>query len=227
MIQQTLDECVLLNKQLETNRLVKLTWGNASLRDGDVLVIKPSGVPFEYLKSEDMSVIEISTGNCIAGKKPSVDLPFHLELYRNFKDVNCVVHTHSTYATAWAQANKSIPCIGTTHADYFSGDIPVCSCVSETELEQYETNIGKRIVQFYSENNLTSVCSPAILIPYHGCVVMADSGKKGIETAVVLEEVAKLAFLTFCINDKIGELPKQMFDKHFNRKNGRNKYYGQ
>ena len=167
----------------------------------------------------------------LAGLKSSVDTEIHLEIYKSFHQVGAVIHTHSNYATAFAQAKMPIPYLGTTHADYFYGDIPVIEDLSKEEiLIDYEKNIGKKIVQHFRENNIDPSQMPAVLIPSHGSIVWGPTIEKTLETAIVLEEVAKLAYKTLNLSqacDKITSQSLDLLDKHFLRKHGDKKYYGQ
>ncbi|MAH49636.1 L-ribulose-5-phosphate 4-epimerase [Candidatus Pacearchaeota archaeon] len=223
-------ECVRLNKEIKSCGLVKLTWGNVSLREGHKMLIKPSGVPFNILSPEDIAVVDVETGEHLEGKKPSVDTDIHLELYRGFGEIKSIIHTHSKYATAWAQAEKSIPCIGTTHADYFSGPIPVMVNLKDYEIkENYEKNIGKSVVQYFIGNKQSPLEKGAVLLPKHGVLAFGKTGATALENAIVLEEVAELATLSYTINSelKLEEEHRVLFEKHYKRKHGENKYYGQ
>lgn len=225
-----LSECVRLNQALPKNGLVKLTWGNASILSdcGTEMAIKPSGIPFDSLTEDMVSVVQLSDGTCLAGKKPSVDFPIHLEIYREFPQVKSVIHTHSRYATSWAQAAKPIPILGTTHADYFDGDIPLCDVLTDIDLFEYENSLGETIVRYFIERGLNPLNTPAILIPFHGCVTFGDSPKKALEAAIVLEEVAEMALHTHALGQHTTPLAaRPLFQKHFERKNGKGKYYGQ
>ena len=224
----TLEKCVWLNQQLIKNNLVKLTWGNASIRKDDLIFIKPSGIKFEELSNNDISVVDMA-GNIIQGKKPSVDLEIHLQVYRNFNWVYSVIHTHSTYATSWAQSNQEIPILGTTHADYYKRNIPICDELLKEELENYEFNLGKKIVDYFLNKKIDPKQVRSILLPFHGTVSFSETPEHVLECAIVLEEIAKLALYSRQINGII-EPPNNvlnLFDKHFERKNGIKKYYGQ
>ncbi len=222
--------CVELNKALPLNELVKLTWGNASVLSqcGKFMAIKPSGIPFESLTTDDVSVVRVIDGTLMFGKKPSVDQQIHLQMYRAFPQIQSVIHTHSKFATAWAQANKPIPLLGTTHADYFDGFVPICDPLLDSDLDDYENSLGRTIVRYFSERDLNPVCCPAILIPFHGCLTFSDSPKRALEAAIVLEEIAEMAFYTKLLGVwQTQDESMLLFKKHFERKNGRNKYYGQ
>lgn len=226
-----ISECVVINQMLPKSGLVKLTWGNASILSDckTKIAIKPSGIPFEKLTKEDISVVSIEDGFHLSGKKPSVDLPMHLEIYREFREVKSVIHTHSKYATAWAQAVMPIPILGTTHADYFEGDIPVCfSLTEDVQLENYEFNLGKTVCSFYKEKRMHPLFNPAVLIPFHGCLVFGESPTKALENAIVLEDVAEMAMYTYILGQKTTKsIAIPLFKKHFDRKNGKERYYGQ
>lgn len=221
----------LANKKLGESGLVILTWGNVSGvdREKGVMAIKPSGVEYEQLAPENIVVLSLETGEVVEGElRPSSDTPTHLLLYREFEGVGGVVHTHSPYATAWAQAGKEIPCLGTTHADYFYGTIPMTRLLTEEEIsENYELNTGKVIVECFRERNLNPTEMPAVLIPYHGVFTWGEDPLKALENAIVLEEVAKLALYTYSIAPNPNPIPKPLLDKHFFRKHGPTAYYGQ
>ena len=161
--------------------------------------------------------------------QPSVDTPLHLEIYKSFPEINSVIHTHSKYATSWAQANLSIPILGTTHADYFLGSIPLARNLEEKELNNYEENIGRSVVDFYQSNKINPLNMPAILLPGHGVLCFSDNIKRTLEAAIVVEEIAEIAFNTMMLNpEKVNnKFDSVLFEKHYERKNGINKYYGQ
>jgi L-ribulose-5-phosphate 4-epimerase len=223
--------CCDLNKELPKNNLVKLTWGNVSLlsEDRKLMIIKPSGVPFDKLNYSAMSVVDVETGELIFGMKPSVDTQIHLEIYKGFPTVNSIVHTHSTHATSWAQALRPIPCLGTTHADYFVGAVPVVRYLTDEELNEYETNLGKIVVEHFTITNLRPETMPAVLLPLHGCLTFGTTGQKALEAAIALEEVALMAYKTSAIriNFDITLEEENLFRKHYERKHGPKKYYGQ
>jgi L-ribulose-5-phosphate 4-epimerase len=227
-----IDQVVKTNKELIREGLVIQTWGNASAIDKEsrYVLIKPSGVPFENLKPEDISIIDLS-GKLFTPSKPSVDTPTHLEIYKAFEEIGGIIHSHSHYATVFAQAKMDIPCFGTTHADHFRGDIPIISDLSEEEVkENYELNSGKRIVQCFKEKNINPLDIPAILLPNHGVFVWGETLEKALENAIILERVAKMAFETIMLarmNDRYPEITSDILKKHFSRKHGQDKYYGQ
>jgi len=225
MLERLKKEVFEANLQLVQEKLVILTWGNASGidRERNLVVIKPSGVPYYKLKVRDMVVVDME-GKTIEGElKPSVDLPIHLAIYRNIPNVGGVVHTHSHFATCWAQARKPIPCLGTTHADYFFGDIPL------TELpntEDYETSIGEQVVKCTLQHGVER-CK-AVLVPGHGPFVWGENVEKAVETAFVLEQLAEMAYHTVMINNgDITKLEDEYLNKHYERKWGKDAYYGQ
>lgn len=226
-----IEDCLHLNKSLKDNNLVKLTWGNASVlcEDGKHLAIKPSGVGFDNLTYSQICIIELYTGKLISGMKPSVDTAIHLEIYKAFPEIKSVIHSHSKFATSWAQALKSIPILGTTHADYFLSDIPLARQLEKNELDEYEKNLGQCVVDYFQSKKINPLNIPAILLPGHGSMVFSDSPKRTLECAIVLEEIAEMAYYTKAINPQIQpcRLSKDLYTKHFERKNGINKYYGQ
>lgn len=215
------------NMELPKYNLVKFTWGNVSEidREKGLFVIKPSGVDYDKLTPDDMVVVDLE-GNVVEGRyKPSSDTPTHVELYKAFSKIGGIVHTHSTYATSFAQAGRNIPCYGTTHADSIYGDIPCSRNLTEEEInEAYEKNTGKVIIETFEK--LDYMATPTILCKNHGSFSWGENAKKAVYNAVVLEEVAKMAILTEIINKEVKEAPKCIQDKHYNRKHGKNAYYG-
>ncbi|EHR31633.1 L-ribulose-5-phosphate 4-epimerase [Helcococcus kunzii] len=216
------------NMLLPKSGLVKFTWGNVSERDENTgyIAIKPSGVKYEDLKPEDIVVLDLQ-GNIIEGNlNPSSDTKTHIEIYRAFPDIKGIVHTHSTYATSWAQSGRNIPSFGTTHADYMYGEIPCLRNLSKEEIdEDYEKNTGKLIVEFMKDKEVTKI--PAVLLKNHGPFTWGKDAFDAVHNAVVLEEVAKMAMFTESINKEAKETPKEVQDKHYYRKHGANAYYGQ
>lgn len=214
------------NLALAKHGLIVLTWGNVSARDEETgfVVIKPSGVSYDVMKPEDMVVVDVD-GNIVEGCfNPSSDLPTHLYLYNWWKNVRGIVHTHSTYATAFAQSGRSIPSFGTTHADSFYGAIPCSRGLSEEEIfNEYEKNTGKVIVE--AINNEEEI--PGVLVKNHGVFTWGCSPEKAVENAVTLEEVAKMAHLTLSLTPDVSEINQELLDKHYFRKHGANSYYGQ
>ena len=226
-----IEDCLALNKSLKENNLVKLTWGNASVlsEDGKSIVIKPSGVNFSELTYSQLCIVDLYSGKLISGMKPSVDTAIHLEIYKAFPEIKSIIHSHSKFATSWAQALRPIPILGTTHADYFISDIPVSRQLEKDELNEYEKNLGQCVVDFYQTKKINPLNIPAILLPGHGVMVFSDSPKRTLECAIVLEEIAEMAYYTTSINPNIQpcRLSRELYTKHFERKNGINKYYGQ
>ena len=216
------------NMELPRRGLVTYTWGNVSGIDRatNYVVIKPSGVDYELLKPDDMVIIDLE-GNKIEGRyKPSSDTPTHLELYKAFPEIGGVVHTHSPWATSWAQAGRSIPCYGTTHADYFYGSIPCARSLTQDEIENdYEKNTGLVIIETFKGLNASFV--PGVLCINHGPFTWGKDAMEAVHNAVVLEEVAKMAFQTEQINAHVKPAPEAIKEKHFMRKHGKNAYYGQ
>ena len=210
--------------------LVTFTWGNVSAidRESGLFVIKPSGVDYETMTPDDMVVMDLE-GNKVEGKlNPSSDTPTHVEIYKAFKDVGGVVHTHSSYATSWAQAGRSIPCYGTTHADYFYGDIPCVRCLTKDEIESaYEENTGLLIVSEFERMGKDPVAVPAVLCKNHGVFAWGKDAHEAVHNAVVTEEVAKMAYRCEVINPQVKPAPQELQDKHYYRKHGANAYYGQ
>ena len=218
------------NMLLPKYGLVTFTWGNVSELDSEtgIFAIKPSGVDYDKLTPDDMVLIDLN-GNKVEGKyNPSSDTPTHLELYRAFPEIGGIVHTHSSYATSWAQAGRSIPCYGTTHADYIYGEVPCLRCLTEEEINQaYEKNTGLLIVGAYKQMDKDVMAVPAVLCKNHGPFTWGKDGHEAVHNAVVLEEVAKMAYRAETINPRIQPAPQELQDKHYYRKHGENAYYGQ
>jgi len=216
------------NLELVRAGLVISTFGNASGFDraSGKVVIKPSGVPYDRLTCADLVVTDLN-GRILEGKlRPSSDLPTHLALYRAFEGIAGVVHTHSRYATAWAQAATEIPCFGTTHADYFRGPVPVTEPMADHEIEsEYEWNTGQAIVKRFA--SLDSLSMPAVLVNGHGPFCWGPSPAEAAHNAIMLEELAHLAYLTITIKADAQAIPAVLRDKHFLRKHGPSAYYGQ
>ena len=214
------------NISLVKHGLVVLTWGNVSAKDEEtgLVVIKPSGVPYNTMKVEDMVVVDIE-GNVIEGKyRPSSDMPTHLYLYRQYTTLGGIVHTHSTYATAFAQSGREITAYGTTHADAFYGNVPCARELTDEEIDEaYEQNTGKVIAEAISDVEAI----PAMLVKNHGVFTWGSTPEKAVENAVTLEEVAKMALLTEQLNSETPRIKQHLLDKHYFRKHGKNAYYGQ
>lgn len=230
MLEELKERVCKANKDLVKYNLVLFTWGNVSEIDFEskIVGIKPSGVSFETLTAEDIVLLNLD-GKVVEGSKnPSSDTPTHLELYKNFPEIKAIVHTHSTFATAFAQAMKEIECIGTTHADTFYGSVPVTRKLSKEEINgDYEGNTGAVIVKHFSEKGLNPKEMPACLVAGHGPFVFGNSTKEAVENAVILEQLAKMNIETKKVNKEVGPIDSALLDKHFLRKHGKNAYYGQ
>lgn len=225
---QLREEVLEANLELVRRGLVLYTFGNASgiARDEGWVVIKPSGVPYEKMKPEHLVVSDL-TGRIVEGEmRPSSDLPTHLVLYSAFPEIGGVVHTHSEYATAWAQARREIPCFGTTHADYFHGSIPVTGPMSEREIcGAYEKNTGEAIVRLFRDRSVASV--PGVLVASHGPFTWGGDVSAAAHNAVALEAIARMAFFTITIDAEANAIGKPLHDRHYLRKHGGSAYYGQ
>lgn len=228
MLEELKQQVWQANMDLQKHGLVLFTWGNASAidREKGLIVIKPSGVDYDNMLPEDMVVLDLA-GNQVEGTlRPSSDTPTHLVLYGNFPEVGGIVHTHSTYASTWAQVGKSIPALGTTHADYFYGDVPCTPSLSREEIQgKYEEETGNVIVQIFKNRNPMTV--PGVLVGSHGPFSWGKDAHDAVYHAVVLEEVAKMALYTCANNPEIKAIDQMLLDKHFLRKHGKNAYYGQ
>jgi len=226
-IEQLKNEVCQANLELVKHGLVRFTWGNVSGidREQGLVVIKPSGVSYDEMQAEDMVALNLD-GEVVEGKlKPSSDTPTHLELYRNFPNIGGIVHTHSEWATSWAQAGRSLPAFGTTHADYFFGEIPCTRDLTEEEVcRDYELETGKVIVETFTSLDPDAV--PAVLVKGHGPFSWGTSPGNAVHNAAVLEYVAKMAFRNLMLgNDK--PIAQFLLDKHYLRKHGKDAYYGQ
>jgi L-ribulose-5-phosphate 4-epimerase len=222
------EEVLEANLELVHRGLVLYTFGNASgiARDQGLVVIKPSGVPYDSMKSSDMVITDLD-GKVMEGElRPSSDLATHLVLYRSFAGIGGVVHTHSTCATAWAQAGRDIPCLGTTHADYFHGPIPVTDALNGEEISSnYEINTGHAIIRRFE--SLDPMSMPAVLVAGHAPFTWGGSASEAAHHAVILEQVARLALVTTHVNASVESISQNLLDKHFFRKHGSGAYYGQ
>ncbi len=228
MLEALREEVLEANLELVRQGLVIGTFGNASGfdREEGLVVIKPSGVRYDSLRARDMVIADLE-GNVVEGiLKPSSDLPTHLVLYRSFSVLGGVAHTHSRFATAWAQAGREIPCYGTTHADYIHGSVPVTEPLKCAEIESdYELNTGCVIVRRFG--NLDPETVPAVLVNGHGPFCWGPSVGAAAHMAVLLEEIARIAYYTTTLNRAAGPIPQALHDKHFRRKHGPGAYYGQ
>lgn len=230
MLENLKIEVCKANLELVSKRVVIYTWGNVSgiSDDRKYMVIKPSGVEYDNMVPEDMVVVSIENGKIIEGKfKPSSDTNTHLELYRKYNFVNGIVHTHSTNAVAFAQAGIDIPALGTTHADYFYGDIPCTRELTKEEVENdYETNTGKVIIETIEKRKIDPIAIPGIIVKNHGPFAFGKNPSNAVYNAVVMEKVAEMAIKTLLLNNK-AEMNQYILDKHYMRKHGPNAYYGQ
>lgn len=227
MLKKLKEEVLKANIDLYKSGLVIHTWGNVSGidRENNIMVIKPSGIDYDSMTADDMVVLELDGTIVGTGLKPSSDTPTHLELYNNFPYAGGVVHTHSVYATAWAQAGLSIPAMGTTHADHFYGDVPCTRKLEQAEVENdYELNTGKVIVETFRA--LDEKAIPGVIVNDHGPFVWGGSAAEAVYNAIALEEIARMAFMTYSLagNDRID---RYLLDKHYKRKHGSDAYYGQ
>lgn len=228
MLEKLKEEVYRANMDLPKYGLVTFTWGNVSGidREQGLFVIKPSGVDYDKLTLEDMVVVDID-GNKVEGRyNPSSDTPTHAVLYRAFPNIGGIVHTHSSWATSWAQAGRSIPCYGTTHADYIYGEVPCVRNLTKREIEEaYEKNTGVLIADYFKNKDYEAV--PAVLCKNHGPFTWGKDAHEAVHNAVVLEEVAKMASRCELINPDVKPAPQELQDKHYYRKHGANAYYGQ
>ena len=231
MIEELKHRVCECNLALVKHGLVIKTFGNASAidRDRGRVIIKPSGVHYHRMKSDQMVVVDLDDGKALDGNlKPSSDLKTHLEIYRNFHSVGGVVHVHSTYAVSWAQAGMSIPCYGTTHADYFNGAIPITQALSKEAINgDYELETGRSIIETFKTQKLNAESYPGVLVNQHGPFTWGKDCEKAVEHAVIVETVAKMAALTLSINPEVQRVSDQLLEKHYTRKHGKNAYYGQ
>ena len=230
MLEKLKEQVCAANLLLPKYGLVTFTWGNVSGidREKGLVVIKPSGVDYDGMTPEDMVVVDLN-GKVVEGKwRPSSDTATHVELYKAFPNVGGIVHTHSSYATSWAQAGRDIPCYGTTHADYFYGDIPCLRCLTKEEIEDaYERNTGLLIVGEFARLGKDPAAVPGCLCKNHGPFTWGKDAAEAVHNAVVLEEVAKMAYRCETINPQVRPAPQELQDKHYLRKHGKNAYYGQ
>lgn len=230
MLEKLKQQVYEANMLLPRYGLVTFTWGNVSAidRDAGLVVIKPSGVAYEVMKAQDMVVVDLE-GNVVEGTlNPSSDTPTHLRLYQAFSGIGGIVHTHSTQATAFAQAEKDILCYGTTHADYFYGCVPVTRHLTPEEIQSdYEANTGAVIIETFQRRGIDPSATPAVVVRKHGPFTWGKDAFKAVENAAVLEEVARMALLTEQLNPAVAPAAQEIMDKHYFRKHGANAYYGQ
>ena len=224
-------EVAAANAAIDRAGLVTLSFGNVSGvdRESGVLVIKPSGAPYATLRPEDLVVVSLENGRVVEGDlRPSVDTPTHRVLYQAFPDIGGVVHTHSPYASAWAQAGRPIPCFGTTHADFFRGDVPVTRALNPDELgDGYEEDTGRVIVETLQVAGRSAVEAPAVLVASHGPFTWGRTASAAVEAAIALEAIAAMAFRTLVIEASTTEIGEELLARHFDRKHGAGAYYGQ
>ena len=228
MLEKLKEEVLRANQDLVKYGLVVLTWGNVSGidREKNLVVIKPSGVDYDKLTLNDMVVVDMKGNVVESDKRPSSDTPTHLELYKAFPKIDGVTHTHSKYATMFAQANSEIPCLGTTHADHFYGSIPITRFLHKKEVEEgYELNTGKIIVECFKK--LDPITTPGVLVAGHAPFAFGKSASESVRNAFILERVAEMALGTFQIDQEAQFLPNYILEKHYQRKHGPNSYYGQ
>lgn len=234
MLEELKQKVFEANLQLVKYDLVVLTWGNVSAidREKGLFVIKPSGVPYSEMTADDMVVMDLE-GNKVEGKlNPSSDTPTHLALYNAFDDIGGIVHTHSSWGCSWAQAGRDVPAYGTTHADFANGAVPCTRGLTEEEVfGEYELNTGKVIVEEFAKRNIKASECPAVLVHRHGPFTWGKDANKAVENALILEEVCKMAYRTEAVaslsNDSNIGIEDYLLDKHYQRKHGKNAYYGQ
>lgn len=230
MLEELRKQVYEANMELPRRNLVTYTWGNVSGidRENGLVVIKPSGVEYDELTPENLVVLDLD-GNRVEGElNPSSDTKTHLELYKAFPTLGGIVHTHSPYAVAWAQAGRDIPCYGTTHADYFYGAVPCARHLTKEELdEDYEKNTGKVIIETFKKRGIDPAYVPGVLCASHGPFTWGRDASQAVYHAAVLEEVAKMAILTLTVDPAAQPAPQHVLDKHFLRKHGPDAYYGQ
>ncbi|MEF7565701.1 L-ribulose-5-phosphate 4-epimerase [Bacillus infantis] len=230
MLEKLKEEVYQANLDLPKYGLVKHTWGNASAidRETGLFAIKPSGVDYETMKPSDMVILDLD-GNVIEGKlRPSSDTATHAVLYKHYGEIGGIVHTHSTWATIWAQAGLDVPAMGTTHADTFYGSVPCARHLTQEEIDRgYEAETGKVIIETFQERGLDILAVPGVLLHGHGPFTWGKDAKAAVLNSVVLDEVAKMNLFTRELNHFAEALPQRILDKHYLRKHGKNAYYGQ
>lgn len=229
-MEKLIREVLHANLELPKYGMVTFTWGNVSAIDRNLglIVIKPSGIAYDIMEEKHMVVVDLK-GNVVQGEyKPSSDTDTHLEIYKAFPEVGGVVHTHSKWATNWAQASLGIPAFGTTHADYFYGEIPCTRNLTAEEINtEYEKNTGKVIVETFQQHSIDPMAVPGVLVSGHGPFTWGKSGQDAVHNAVVMEEVSMMAFNTLQLNPTCQSIDQVLLDKHYRRKHGSNAYYGQ
>ncbi len=229
MLEQLKQEVLQANLLLPKHGLVTFTWGNVSAvdRESGMMVIKPSGVVYDAMTADDMAVVDLATGKQVEGRyKPSSDTPTHLELYRAFKEVGGIVHTHSRWATSFAQAGIGIAPLGTTHGDYFYGTIPCTRAMTKAEIEgEYEKETGTVIIETFE--GIDPMTIPAVLVKSHGPFTWGKTAAEAVHNAVVLEEAAFMNYHALTLNPDLTHMQRELLDRHYLRKHGANAYYGQ
>ena len=230
MLEELKERVYKANMELPEKGLILYTWGNVSGidREKGLIVIKPSGVEYKGMKASDMVVVDLF-GNVVEGYlNPSSDTATHIELYKAFEEIGGIVHTHSTWATIWAQSGRDIKAYGTTHADYFYGSVPCTRKMRKEEIEgEYEKETGKVIVETYKERDLNPLYVPGVLVYSHGPFTWGKSPEEAVHNSVVLEEIGRMAASMEMFNEKTESMQQELLDKHFLRKHGANAYYGQ
>ena len=230
MLEALKEQVLEANLELPRQGLVDFTWGNVSGKDAETgaIVIKPSGVPYATMKLADMVVVD-KDGRVIEGQlRPSSDLPTHVELYRHFPQIGGIVHTHSTWATVWAQACRGIPALGTTHADYFFGEIPCTQVLTKQQTAgEYESETGLAIVERFREGGIDPAQMPVVLVANHGPFAWGTDANDAVHNAAVLELTARMALLSLQLEKNLKPMPQHLLEKHFFRKHGPGAYYGQ
>ena len=231
MLDDLKQQVLKANLALPRYGLVTFTWGNVSAvdRESGLVVIKPSGVEYDDMTVDDMVVVDLKTGSVVEGKKkPSSDTQTHLALYRAFPTIGGIVHTHSRHATIWSQAGQDLPSWGTTHADYFYGDIPCTRLMTEAEIAQdYELETGHVIIETFQQRDIEPAEVPAVLVHSHGPFAWGPDAETAVHNAVVLEEIAYMGIFSRQLTPQLPNMQQELLDKHYLRKHGKNAYYGQ
>lgn len=231
MLDDLKQQVLRANLALPRYGLVTFTWGNVSAvdRESGLVVIKPSGVEYDDMTVDDMVVVDLKTGAVVEGKKkPSSDTQTHLALYRAFPTIGGIVHTHSRHATIWSQAGQDLPSWGTTHADYFYGDIPCTRLMTEAEIAQdYELETGHVIIETFRQRDIEPAEVPAVLVHSHGPFAWGPDAETAVHNAVVLEEIAYMGIFSRQLTPQLPNMQQELLDKHYLRKHGKNAYYGQ